>query len=296
MLSNSGYLSYGSYGFRFTGEQQENVAGIHSLGWEKVDDYKTYNWDGMKRSETGKIIFQYTLNGYGEIIIENQKYELAPGHAFLVDIPSKHRYYLPRESDGWEFVFITLYGNEAQKSFELLKNKFGQILHLDSSSPPIKQLFDLMNKAQNMMLQDAFVSSAYAYSFLMNLISHVKNSDNKPWPESVLRAIYFIQQNYDKPLSLDDIVQAAKVSKYHFTRLFHQCTNLTPMKFVTKTRMEQALKLLKDDTLTIEEIAKKVGYSNGNYFIKAFRTFIGVPPGKYRSGKNFLPFDQIITD
>ena len=296
MLHDSYDFPYQSYGFRFSGEQQQNIAGIDSVGWEKETDSDAYNWNGMERSETGKVIFQFTLNGLGKINITGKEFPLGPGDAFLVDLPSKHRYFLPKESKEWEFVFLTLYGEEAMRCFKMIKSKFGQILHLDSTSPPVKRIFYLIEKAANDDLQDAYESSAYAYSFLMNLISHIQHSQNKSWPNSVLKAVYFIQRHYSEPISLDDIVNETQISKYHLTRIFQQYTHMAPMKFVTKVRIEQALMLLKDNNLTIDEIAKKVGYANGNYFNKVFRSFIGVSPGKYRNGKTFLPFDRIITD
>lgn len=296
MLNNQKDTNFQSYGFRFKEEQQQNVAGIHSLGWEKETDPKAYDWDGMKRSEIGKVIFQYTLSGMGKINIDGTTTELQSGDAFFVDIPSQHRYFLPEKSAHWEFIFITTYGIEAERCFERIKNKYGQILHLDTASAPIKQIFDLIEKTNADNIKDAFELSAYAYAFLMKLFSHIQNSDNKAWPESVLKAIIFIQQRYKDPLTLDDIAFHAQTSKYHFTRVFQYYTHMTPMAFVTKTRMEHALKLLKDHTLSIEDITRQVGYANSNYFNKAFRSFIGVAPGKYRSGKSFLPFDSIITD
>lgn len=296
MLVHSNTLSYQSYGFRFQGNQQQDVAGLHSLGFEREINPATYHWDGMKRSEFGKIIFQYTLKGKGQININDEIFDLKPGNAFLVNIPSKHRYYLPKDSDEWEFIFLTFYGREAEKWFERITEKFGQVLDLDSDSPPINLIFHLLHKAANNDLQDAFESSAYAYSFLMNIMSHMQNSRNQQWPSSVLKAVQFIKKNYTEPISLDEIVQITSMSKYHFTRVFKEYTQMTPMKFVAKTRIEEALKLLKDNNLTIDEIAKKVGYANGNYFNKVFRSFVGVSPGKYRSGKTFLPFDQIIID
>lgn len=68
------------------------------------------------------------------------------------------------------------------------------------------------------------------------------------------------------------------------------------MKFVTKVRLEKALKLLKETDLTLDEIASHVGYANGNYFSKVFRSVVGVSPEKYRRGKEFIPFDRIIMN
>lgn len=51
--------NYHSYGFKLRGDQQERVAGIHSIGKEYRAN-EVYEWDGMKRSENGRVIFQYT--------------------------------------------------------------------------------------------------------------------------------------------------------------------------------------------------------------------------------------------
>src|SRR5699024_10473581 len=116
----------------------------------------------MEKSETGKVIFQFTINGLGIINNTCKEFPLEPGDAFLVDLPSKHRYFLPKESKEWEFVFLTLYGEETMRFFKMIKSKFGQILHLDSTSPPVKRIFYLIEKAANDDLYDAYESSAYA--------------------------------------------------------------------------------------------------------------------------------------
>ncbi|MCG5102389.1 AraC family transcriptional regulator [Oceanobacillus alkalisoli] len=296
MLNKTFKSPYQTYGFQFKGEQQESVAGIYSLGWEKKLKQSEYDWDGMKRKEIGKVIFQYTLNGRGQIDIAGKTYELNSGDAFLVNLPSEHRYYLPEDSEGWEFIFITLYGKEALKCYEIIKEAVGHIIHLDSSSRPVTHVFNVLEKAASSNLQDAYQSSEQSYSFIMKLTRHVLNSDNESWPKSVQKAILFIRQHYNKPISLEDIVKVTGMSKYHFTRLFQTSTQITPMKYVTKIRMEEAIKLLKNQNLTIDEIAYEVGYANGNYFNKVFRSFFGVSPGKYRNGETFLQFDHIVTD
>ena len=59
------------------------------------------------------------------------------------------------------------------------------------------------------------------------------------------------------------------------------------MEYLTKVRMEKAVQLLRNTDLTIEEIAKQIGYSNSSYFIKVFREWIGFSPGEFRLGKDF---------
>lgn len=56
--------------------------------------------------------------------------------------------------------------------------------------------------------------------------------------------------------------------------------------FIIETRMSKAAQLLRDTRLDIGEIARMVGYSDANYFAKAFRKQLGISPTVYR--KNFL--------
>ncbi|WP_176473287.1 helix-turn-helix transcriptional regulator [Niallia circulans] len=120
------------------------------------------------------------------------------------------------------------------------------------------------------------------------------NQSNKDIPESISNAVRYIQHNYANPIILYDIVEASGLSKYHFSRLFQSIMQITPMNFLTRIRLNKAIELMKQQDLTIEEIALRVGYSNGNYFTKVFRSIIGVSPGKYRNSENFVPFDEII--
>ncbi|MBP3039990.1 helix-turn-helix transcriptional regulator [Bacillaceae bacterium Marseille-Q3522] len=288
--------SYGTYFFKFKSGIQEQIAGIHTLGWEKRES-PSYYWDGLKRWEKGKIIFQYTLHGEGEIVLEEEVIRLKPGDAFFVNIPSNHRYYLPKDSERWEFVHFTLFGERALRIFEEITKYNGNIFRLDKNSAPIQLIFNLHSKTVLHEISDEYKASAAAYTFLMELyryILNIRDNGQQKLPESITRAVHFIQHNYAKPIALEDIVEAAGISKYYFSRLFHKTMHVSPLSYVTKIRIEKAIELLNNSHLTIEEISQKVGYSNGNYFNKVFRSIIGISPGRYRNSKTFGPFDEII--
>lgn len=296
MLSHFESLKEGTYGFHFKGSHQERIAGISSVGWEKRRE-TTYDWDGLDRSDSDIIVFQYTLKGRGEIKITDQIHRLEPGQAFIVNVPSDHRYYLPADSDLWEFIHITLSGNETMACFQSIIEQSGPILQLDFHAKPITHILKILNKVINNKITDAFEASSLAYSFLMELQRNIlfgKNETN--WPSSVSRTVLFIDNNFASYLTLDDIVNVSGLSKYHFTRLFHANVLSTPIQYLTKRRINESIKLLKNKNLTIDDIALMVGFSNGNYFIKVFRQVIGVPPGEYRDSSSFISVDHIIMD
>lgn len=296
MLHKSKTLTYGIYGFQFKGAHQKRIAGIFSSGWEK-QIHTSYDWDGLKRKGPEIIIFQYTLKGLGKIRIKDKTYALDPGKAFFVKVPSDHHYYFPADSTGWEFLHISLFGKEAQRVYDLITQRDGHILNLNISDTPITRILNLLKKVSNNQINDAYDASALAYLFLMTLEQYMTSlQHNAQYPDAIVKAIHFIKNNYNLPITLDEIVNSSGLSKYHFSRLFKKTIGLTPIKYLSETRINKAIELLKDHSLTIEDIALNVGFSTSNYFCKVFRASIGLPPGEYRKSKSYMPVDYLVRD
>lgn len=296
MLPSLTQLKYGAYGFRFKGPHQERVVGMHSIGYEKQTD-PFYDWDGLTRTETDIIVFQYTLKGSGRIIVGEEESQLNEGDAFFVKVPSQHRYFLPEVSEEWKFIHISLFGHEALKCYEEITKISGYIFHLTPNSTPISAIVQMLSLVSANELHDAYESSSLAYSFLMELQRYLSDhKKHKEWPLAISKAITFINTNYGHPIVLDDIVETSGLSKYHFTRLFHATIHATPIQYLTSVRINKSIDLLKNKNLTVEDIALKVGFSNGNYFGKVFRASLGIAPGEYRNTKSFIPVDHLIGD
>jgi len=294
LLTENHSIKYGTYGFHFHGPHQQRIAGISSIGWEKQIS-TAYDWDGLTRNEMEVIVFQYTLKGEGEIRIGNDTHRLHTGDAFFVKLPSDHHYYLPSDSKEWEFVHITLFGTEAMRFYQSITNDVGHILKLGVYTTPISHIFNLLKMVADNQMNDAYVTSSLAYTFLMELQRFILNIEsNQPLPDPIKKATVYINENYTSQLSLDDIVEVSGLSKYHFTRLFHEKIHSTPIQHLTKVRINKSIELLKNESLTIEEIAVQVGFSNGNYFNKVFRSAMGMSPGKYRKNKLLISVDHLI--
>ncbi len=69
---------------------------------------------------------------------------------------------------------------------------------------------------------------------------------------------------------------------------------MTPNDYLKQTRMNLAAELLKDDNLTIAQVAYKVGIDDPYYFSKAFKSYFGIAPSKYRNCGNTKSIGQLI--
>ena len=92
----------------------------------------------------------------------------------------------------------------------------------------------------------------------------------------------YLQRNYQKKLSLDEIAGAAAVGRRECLRCFQSCIQKTPFEYLTEYRIEMSKKLLKASDDTVMEIALESGFSSAAYFGKIFKEFCGMTPGAYR--------------
>ena len=290
--------NYKTYGFRFQEMLPNDVANIFVLGREEKVTGEFYDWHGLKRKDVGTYVFQYTLSGSGRFDIGANSYTVKSGEAFIAEIPSDHRYYLPEDSDGWEFMFITLEGRESADCWRFMKEQSGSVLKITPDSKLIQLLLKIYQETTEQKITDAFYSSAKAYEFIMECYRFIRNIEKatNDFSLQITEALSFIQTHYHEPITLDDLAAVSGFSRYYFIKQFQHQLNMTPVQYLTKIRIQKAAELLRSTRLSVTEIASQVGYANANYFNKVFRKAVGVSAGTFRESKDIVRIDRLIID
>lgn len=107
------------------------------------------------------------------------------------------------------------------------------------------------------------------------------------YSEAVLRAISTINKRWgESELSLQSVADSLYISPQHLSRLFRRETGDTFGAYLTRKRMNEAMRLLQNPSLKMYEIAQKTGYTTQHYFSSAFKKALGISPAEYR--KNIL--------
>jgi transcriptional regulator GlxA family with amidase domain len=96
------------------------------------------------------------------------------------------------------------------------------------------------------------------------------------------RARDLADRHYAEPLDLHALAGAAGTSKYHFSRCFAEAYGQTPMRYLTRRRIERAQDLLRSANLTVTEVCMMVGFSSLGSFSSRFRELVGESPTQYR--------------
>jgi AraC-like DNA-binding protein len=93
-----------------------------------------------------------------------------------------------------------------------------------------------------------------------------------------------IQRHLDRPLTLAGLARRAGYSPQHLNRVFQRVLGTTPLKYLAATRLERAAELLRDQRLTVTEVARRVGFPDPAYFSRQFVRRFGVTPSAYHEG------------
>ncbi|MCF0187526.1 MAG: helix-turn-helix domain-containing protein [Bacteroidaceae bacterium] len=97
----------------------------------------------------------------------------------------------------------------------------------------------------------------------------------------ISKAISYIENNFTKELSLDEVSRVVNVSPYYFSKLFKEEKGENFVEYLTRIRMEKAKQLLTTSDMSMKEICREIGYSDPNYFSRNFKKFTGMTPTEY---------------
>lgn len=97
--------------------------------------------------------------------------------------------------------------------------------------------------------------------------------------------VWLAEHIADPQLNIDSFAESMGYGRTTFYKKIKRITGTTPNDYIRSLRMNKAAELLKDDRLTVAEVGYQVGIGDPYYFSKSFKSFFGVSPTKYRTGK-----------
>jgi AraC-like DNA-binding protein len=277
---------------------------------------KTYpGWRSLNR-----IIYDHEivliLSGYGEVIIEDRKYECSRGDLLLIRPGSVHSmtardedpfnmyvvhfdFFYERERNFWPHKKIYVNQDEVNIPDEHLmryvpvfENSFIFPEHMKVSNYSLleilmKKLIDLQNAVQPVR---ELVSKAYLTEVLSILYDEATSKKAvQPFNagfEKIKPAFDYINGNIEKNIRISELAAMCCLNGNYFGNLFKQQTGYSPNAYIIKTRIEKAKALLLENHHTISEVSEMVGFNDLHYFSFYFKKIEGMSPSAYRHTVN----------
>ena len=97
--------------------------------------------------------------------------------------------------------------------------------------------------------------------------------------------IEFIDRHYAKPLTVASLAQRARLSPFHFIRVFRATTGITPHQYVRDRRLDRAKHLLETTGMPVTEVCLAVGFRSLGSFSSLFRRATGQSPIAFRASR-----------
>jgi AraC-like DNA-binding protein len=98
----------------------------------------------------------------------------------------------------------------------------------------------------------------------------------------VANAKRFVQAHVDEPITLAQVVEHVRVSRFYFCKLFKKATGMTLTEYVGRVRVEKAKTLLVDPSLRVSEVVYAAGFGSIPNFNSVFKRHVGMAPSAYR--------------
>lgn len=159
------------------------------------------------------------------------------------------------------------------------------LIAIDDSGIDINRMFEGQQKLFEDLL--AAKSREQVISSVLKIIEHIGSmlNENKLDTKELAarRAIEYMKKHYhERDFSLSLMANEMKVTPEHLSRVIKSVTGTNYLETLNRMRMEQAKIYLKSTDMKLEEIAERTGWGSARYFIRIFKQYEGITPGKYR--------------
>jgi AraC family transcriptional regulator len=119
---------------------------------------------------------------------------------------------------------------------------------------------------------------------IVERLDHVRPATRRELARRIGWAVDYMQANLSRELTLPELASAARLSPFHFLRVFKQAYGRTPTAYLREYRLECALHLLESGTLPVSEVATRVGMSRVALW-RGMRRLRGAGPLELREGR-----------
>jgi AraC family transcriptional regulator len=147
---------------------------------------------------------------------------------------------------------------------------------------------ELLGELSSPLLGGQLYFEALSMQIMIHLLRNYATSSETPVPtesedvESLRMrfrpVIDYVQAHYDQDISLKELAHLVYLTPAHFSRLFKRAYGFSPYQYVIQQRVEAARQLLSDPSLTVTDVALRVGFADHSHLIRHYKRVIGTTP------------------
>lgn len=240
------------------------------------------------------------------------EYEMRPGQAMILFAGEEHHGYRvcePGLSYYWAHFqprgskTALLGEEEARRRIDRIRSRMYRFSNSDRLLCPeffqcenVSRLIIQMKQLLHIANSDAYTRFAADYcltSILIEMSRQLIDSQQvgdtpAPQPESsqmkrFVEVLEWIRVHKSEPMNASGIAEKFGYNADYLSSLFKQHTGLSLIKYIHEIKIVQAREMLVNTDLSVRQMTYALGFQDEKYFIKLFKSYEGMSPGKYRS-------------
>ena len=225
----------------------------------------------------------FCAEGSGMLLFDEKEVSIDAGNIFFLPKDKPHIYY-PCEG-AWDVRWTAFEGSICD---EILV-RFGMtepIVVKSADTAAMEKLFDKMVISQeNDILYCDHTCSGLIYDYLIEfhrIMDSGADSAKSRQMSALLPVLRFMHDNFRSDISMTQLSEIMGVTPQHFCRVFGKAMNISPNKFLTQIRLDEAKRLLTERNVSVTEAAERSGFRDAVYFSTVFRKNEGISPAGYK--------------
>lgn len=254
---------------------------VISSGYQK---FVTRNYKIIRKS--GRVDFQliYLIKGKGYYDFGDGIKEVSEGN-LIVFKPDQPQIYEYLSKDSPELYWLHFSGYSAWDWIHRFdfKNRYVYPvgIRVDLIDLFKRIIYEIQDKKPHFHYMAGSCLAELLLTFSRRL-ENLKSENINVHDDSIRNVIYYMYENYNRHITVRDLAEKCSLSMYRFIHKFKESTGLTPIEYITKIRIDEAIYLLSNSVLNISEIAAIVGYDDPLYFSRVFRKKTGLSPSLFQ--------------
>jgi len=242
----------------------------------------TEAWPGyeLERSAPRYHLLVYPMEGFGNVCTARQSYTVSREQVLIVPAGTPFGY-RPHQSR-WYFLWFHLSRDDGWQQVQLNR----VVVRKTAQTGPLGRLMeDFLRESRGRGPTAEKAAALYSELILLNIRRELGQYEEETDTgfQSLLQHIWHkVNRDLRRAWTVESLADEMGMSSSHFHRLVRETQSVSPMKMVTRLRMERAQELLIMHDVPINVISEQVGYQNPYAFAVAFKRFSGVTPGEFR--------------
>ncbi len=236
------------------------------------------------------------IEGSCTVNYDKAQYHVKAGEVLITPSGEKHDLKTSPHTKRYIFLF-EMESLLSIRDFSAIKSMMMLPIHITEDSPVCSQVRDLLMSVirEYSSGQPLRELSCYAYILMLYALigrdelasayaqANIQSGSHPAYLSVFHHVLYYIDHHFMEDISLESVAAEAGFSKYHFSRLFKQYTNVTFWHFLSLKRIQKAEQLLASTNRSIAEIALQAGFDSIPSFNRIYRKIRSYTPSEYRA-------------